>query len=215
MPRIRVHSIFTSLDGYAAGPDQDADNPLGVGGQRLTGWIFDTAYGRAMLGQEGGTTGIDDSWIRRGDVGIGAHVMGRNMFGPVRGEWPDYSWTGWWGPNPPYHHDVFVLTHYPRPSLVMEGGTTFHFVTDGLEAALARASEAAGGQDVRIGGGAATIRAALAAGLVDELHVAVPPVLLGAGERLWDADGAWPSGYAVVEREASDAVTHYRFERAS
>jgi dihydrofolate reductase len=136
------------------------------------------------------------------------------MFGPVRGEWPDYSWTGWWGPNPPYHHDVFVLTHYARPSLAMEGGTTFHFVTDGLEAALDRATEAAGGQDVRIGGGAATIRAALAAGLVDELHVAVSSVLLGAGERLWEADGVWPSGYTVVEREASDAVTHYRFERS-
>jgi dihydrofolate reductase len=214
MTRIRVHSIFTSLDGFAAGPDQDADNPLGVGGQQLTGWIFATEFGHAMMGKTGGTTGIDDAWLRRGDVGIGAHVMGRNMFGPVRGPWPDESWTGWWGPNPPYHHEVFVLTHYPRPSFEMEGGTTFHFVTDGLEAAIARATEAAGGQDVRIGGGAATLRAALAAGIVDELHVAVAPVTLGAGERLWDPSGDWPSGYTVVEREASDAVTHYRFERA-
>lgn len=214
MSRIRVHSIFTSLDGFAAGPDQDEDNPLGVGGQRLTGWIFATEYGHAMMGRTGGTTGIDDAWLRRGDVNIGATVMGRNMFGPVRGPWPDESWTGWWGPNPPYHHDVFVLTHHARPPLPMEGGTTFHFVTDGFDAAIARATEAAAGRDVRIGGGASTIRTALAAGIVDELHVAVVPVTLGAGERLWDPAGEWPGGYAVVEREMSDAVTHYRFERA-
>lgn len=213
MTRIRAHSIFLSLDGYGAGPAQDADNPLGVGGQAMTAWIFATARGRQMIGGEGGTTGIDDAWLRRGDVNIGATVMGRNMFGPVRGPWPDYDWRGWWGEEPPYHHPVFVLTHYERPPLEMIG-TTFHFVTGGLEQALELATEAAGDQDVRIGGGVSTLRACLAEGIVDEIHVAVTPVVLGAGERLWDPTGGWPHGYSVVEREASDAVVHYRLERA-
>lgn len=214
MPRIRVHCFSVSLDGFGAGPDQGPEDPLGVGGHLLHEWLFDTAYGRAMAGEDDGSTGVDDAWLHRGDAGVGATVMGRNMFGPVRGAWSDESWTGWWGSDPPFHHDVFVLTHHERPPLLMAGGTTFHFVTDGLEPALAQAAEAAGDLDVRIGGGAATVRTALARGLVDDLHVVVVPVLLGAGERLWDADGSWPHDYALVEHEASDAVTHYRFARS-
>jgi len=213
MTRIRAHSIATSLDGFAAGPRQSESAPLGEGTEGLHSWVFETAFGRAMIGRDGGTTGVDDAWLRRGDVNVGATVMGRNMFGPVRGPWPDYSWRGWWGEEPPYHHPVFVLTHHERPPLEMTG-TTFHFVTEGLDRAIALASEAADGQDVRIGGGVSTLRQALSIGVVDEIHVAVAPVVLGAGERLWDPAGAWPRGYTLVEREASDAVTHYRFERA-
>lgn len=212
MQRIRVHSFSTSLDGFAAGPRQSEAAPLGEGAEPLHRWVFDSAYGREMIGSDGGSTGVDDAWLRRGDVGIGATVMGRNMFGPVRGPWPDLSWTGWWGLEPPYHHDVFVLTHHAREPLEMAGGTTFHFVTGGLGAALDLAREAANGRDVRIGGGVATVRAALAERLVDSLHVAVVPAVLGAGERLWEPGGAWPDGYAVVETEASPAVLHVRLE---
>jgi dihydrofolate reductase len=211
--RVRVHSLAVSLDGYAAGRDQSPDAPIGVGGERLHAWFWDTRHGRAMIGEAGGSTGVDHEWLTRGDEGIGATVMGRNMFGPVRGPWPDESWTGWWGEEPPYHHPVFVLTHHARPALEMAGGTTFHFVTDGLHAALDRASAAAEGGDVRIGGGAATVRAALREGLVDELHLAVVPVLLGSGERLVEDLGAWPAGYSCVEIAASDAVAHFRFVR--
>ena len=214
MSRIRVHSIAVSLDGYAAGAEQSIDAPMGVRGERLHPWVFDTAYGRAMIGQPGGTTGVDDAWLRRGDVGIGATVMGRNMFGPVRGEWPDYSWRGWWGEEPPYHHPVFVLTHHARPPLEMTG-TTFHFVTDGLESALAQASEAAEGRDVRIGGGASTIAAALRGRLVDEVHLAIVPTVLGDGESPYADAGAWPEGYTCVEREVGEGPLHVRFERAA
>ena len=212
MPRIRVHSIAVSLDGFAAGAHQTIDAPMGEGGRQLHPWVFDTAFGRAMIGSEGGTTGVDDAWLRRGDAGIGATVMGRNMFGPVRGEWPDYSWRGWWGEEPPYHHPVFVLTHYARPPLEMTG-TTFHFVSDGLESALAQATEAAEGLDARIGGGASTVAAALRGGLVDEIHLAVVPVLLHAGERLYDDVGGWPEGYTCVETAAGEGALHVRFER--
>jgi dihydrofolate reductase len=205
MPKVRVHNIAVSLDGYAAGPDQSLDNPLGVGATRLHEWVFATRFGRSMLGEEGGSEGVDNDFLERGVVGIGATVMGRNMFGPVRGPWPDEDWTGWWGEDPPYHHPVFVLTHHPRASLRMKGGTTFHFVTDGPRAALDRAFEAAGGQDVRIGGGPATIQHYLRAGLVDELHVAIVPVLLGAGERLLSDI---PDTYRQVELVASDSVAH-------
>ena len=211
MARVRVHNLSVSLDGYAAGPAQSPEAPLGVGGERLHAWIWDTRYGRAMIGESDGSMGVDDRWLVRGDEGIGATVMGRNMFGPVRGEWPDLAWTGWWGEEPPFHHPVFVLTHHPRPTLEMLGGTTFHFVTDGLEDALARASAAAAGGDVRLGGGVATVRAALGARLVDDLHLALVPVLLGAGERLFDGLGPWPDGYACAEIAASDAVAHLRF----
>jgi dihydrofolate reductase len=166
-----------------------------------------------MIGQEGGSTGTDDSWLRRGEVNVGATVMGRNMFGPVRGPWLDDSWVGWWGDEPPYHHPVFVLTHHARPPLEMAGGTTFHFVTDGLDSALRQATEAAAGRDVRLGGGVATVRDALRRGLVDELHVPVVPVLLGSGERLWEDVGTWPLGYTCTRIESSDAVAHMLFER--
>ena len=207
MPKLRVHNIATSLDGFAAGPAQDLEHPLGVGGERLHEWIFETRYGRAMIGEQGGTEGTDDAFLRRGDDNIGATVMGRNMFGPIRGGWADSSWSGWWGDEPPYHHDVFVLTHHPRPDLAMKGGTTFHFVTDGLNSALSQAFAAAAGKDVRLGGGVSTIRAALSAGLVDELHIAVAPLLLGSGEPLFAGNAT--AGYQVSEFTPSDRVTHY------
>ena len=213
MPKLRVHNIAMSLDGFAAGPDQSLEHPLGVGAEALHGWIFETRYGRAMIGQEGGSNDIDDEFLRRGDDNIGATVMGRNMFGPIRGPWPDDSWTGWWGEEPPYHHDVFVLTHHARPDLPMKGGTTFHFVTDGLTAAVDQAFAAAGGRDVRLGGGTATIRAALSAGLVDELHVAVAPVLLRRGESLFAGDAA--ANYQVVDYTPSPAVAHYRLTKSA
>jgi len=213
VPKLRAHNIAMSLDGYAAGPDQDVDHPLGVGGEELHTWVFETRSGRAMLGQEGGTEGVDDEFMRRGDDNIGATVMGRNMFGPIRDAWPDESWKGWWGDEPPYHHDVFVLTHHPRADLPMKGGTTFHFVTDGIEAALTRAFESAGGRDVRLGGGMATIKEYARAGLLDEMHVAEVPVLLGAGERVFDGDAF--AGYEVVEFVASAGVAHYRLARKS
>ncbi|MGH8986705.1 MAG: dihydrofolate reductase family protein, partial [Acidimicrobiia bacterium] len=156
MPKLRVHNFTISLDGYAAGPDQSVDNPLGVGGKRLHEWAFATRRGRQMLGQDGGDEGLDNAFWAQGDIGIGATIMGRNMFGPIRGPWHSAEWTGWWGDEPPYHHPVFVLTHHPRPSIPMQGGTTFHFVDDGIEAALERALAAADGNDVRLGGGAAT-----------------------------------------------------------
>jgi dihydrofolate reductase len=214
MPKLRVHNLSVSLDGYAAGPDQSLKDPLGVGGERLHEWVFATPTGRAMLGEEPGDnrgSTIDDEMIAVGDAGIGATIMGRNMFGPIRDEWPDESWTGWWGDNPPYHHQTFVLTHHPRPSVEMAGGTVFHFVTDGIEAALERAFEAAAGLDVRLGGGSATIQQYLRAGLVDEMHVAIVPILLGGGERLLDNVG--DSGLEAVSLVASPAVAHVRLVR--
>ena len=213
MANLRVHNLAISVDGYAAGPDQTMDNPLGVGGERLHEWIFKTRYGRRMIGEEGGDEGLDDQFLERGDAGIGATIMGRNMFGPIRGEWSDETWKGWWGPNPPYHHPVFVLTHHPRESIPMEGGTTFNFITDGIESALAQAFAAAGGLDVRLGGGAATIQQYLKAGLVDEMHVAIVPIFLGAGERLFDHLDGGPFGYECVELVSSPSVTHARFVR--
>src|SRR5581483_1557101 len=174
-----------SLDGYVAGPDQDLDNPLGAGGEQLHEWVFKTRGWRRMTGEEGGDEGPDNDFFDRGFEGIGATIMGRNMFGPVRGEWGDETWKGWWGDDPPYHHDVFVLTHHPRSSVDMDGGTTFHFVTEGTDAALARARETAGDLDIRLGGGASVVRQYMRDGLIDELHVAVVPVFLGAGERIF------------------------------
>ena len=210
MSKLLVLNLATSLDGYSAGPDQSVDNPLGVGGERLHEWVFETRTGRQMIGREGGEEGVDDDFIARGFTGIGATIMGRNMFGPIRGPWTDDSWTGWWGDDPPYHHPVFVLTHHARPSITMQGGTTFHFVTDGIEAALDRAREAAGDEDIRLGGGAATIREYLRAGLVDELHVPIVPILLGGGERLLDDLGSAVDGYECVELTASERVVHVR-----
>jgi dihydrofolate reductase len=217
MPKLRVHNLSTSLDGYAAGPKQDTDHPLGVGGESLHEWVFATRYGRQMLGEEGGDTGAANDYLHRGDAGIGASIMGRNMFGPIRGAWPDDRWRGWWGDTPPYRHPVFVLTHHPRESFSMDGGTTFHFVTDGIEKALERAFDAANGLDVRLGGGPATIKQYLRAGLVDELHVAIAPVLLHGGERLFDytgPDGIDPYGYRCVELVASGSVAHAWIVRA-
>lgn len=214
MPGVRVHSLAMSVDGYVAGPDQSLDRPLGVGGERLHDWAFATRSFHRMHGTPGGEEGIDDDWVARGDDGIGATIMGRNMFGPVRGPWPDGAWKGWWGDDPPFRHPVFVLTHHPRAPVVMKGGTTFHFVTDGIEAALDRAIDAAGGLDVRIGGGASTVQQYLQAGLIDELHVAVVPILLGAGERLFEHLARdLPSRYERAGFAGSNAVAHVRFVR--
>jgi dihydrofolate reductase len=209
MPKLRVHSLSMSVDGFVAGPDQSLDNPLGVGGESLHTWALATRTARAELGEgEGGESGVDDDMWRRGTDGIGATIMGRNMFGPVRGPWPDESWTGWWGPNPPYHHPVFVLTHHVRPPIEMDGGTTYHFVDDGIESALKQAFDAAGGADVRIGGGASTVRQYLAAGLVDELHVPIAPVLLGSGERLFEGLDPLPESYEIAEVSQGEGATH-------
>ncbi|HEX6311216.1 MAG TPA: dihydrofolate reductase family protein [Acidimicrobiia bacterium] len=215
MPKLRIHNFAISLDGYAAGPDQSLDDPLGVGGTRLHEWAFATRAGRRSHGMQGGAEGIDDDFVARGEAGIGATIMGRNMYGPVRGPWGDDPWTGWWGDAPPFHHPVFVLTHHSRPSVAMEGGTTFHFVTDGIEAALERAFEAANGEDVRLGGGAATIQEYLRARLVDEMHLAIVPIFLGGGERLFDHLDGGPEGYGCAELVASPAVAHARFTRRS
>jgi dihydrofolate reductase len=213
VPKLRVHNFSVSLDGYAAGPDQSRETPLGVGGEELHNWMFETRTWHQMSGEEGGEEGVDDRFAAAGEVGLGATIMGRNMFGPIRGDWTDEVWKGWWGDNPPYHHPTFVLTHYPHESITMEGGTVFHFVTDGPEAALERAHEAADGQDVRLAGGAAAIRQYLRAGLVDEMHLAYSPLLLGSGERLWsDLDDA-PEGYEIAEFVGTPAALHVRFVR--
>ncbi len=194
------------------GADQSLENPLGVRGTHLHEWAFATRSWRRIHGMEGGDEGIDDDFIARGDDGIGATIMGRNMFGPIRGPWLDEEWTGWWGEDPPFHHPVFVLTHYARPSLRMKGGTSFHFVTDGIQAALARAFDAAADKDVCLGGGAGTIQQYLRAGLVDDLHVAIVPILLGGGERLFENLGTL-DGYECVELVASQSVAHVRLAR--
>ncbi len=184
MSKLRVSAFGLSIDGFGAGPDQSLDNPLGVGGMGLHNWFFPTRTFQKMHGGGDGTTGVDDDFAAQAMANIGAWILGRNMFGPVRGPWPDENWKGWWGDEPPYHVPVFVLTHHPRPSLTMQGGTTFHFVTEGIHEALKRAKEAAGANDVRVGGGPATIRQYLRAGLIDEMHLAISPVVLGSGEPL-------------------------------
>jgi dihydrofolate reductase len=257
-PKLRVHNFSLSLDGCAAGPNQSADHPLGVGGHRLHEWAFATRTFRQMHGMDGGGVDLDDAFAARGQVGIGATIMGRNMFGPIRGPWgsedsrgePDglagrvprgmvwrgrakragggggwgaegrsepfegshVNWKGWWGDNPPFHHPVFVLTHHSRPSITMRGGTTFYFVTDGIRAALDRALEAADGNDVGVGGGAATIQQYLRAGLIDEMHLVIVPILLGSGERLFDHLDGGP--YKCVEFLSSPSVVHVRFTRS-
>jgi dihydrofolate reductase len=208
MPKLRVHNFSVSLDGYGAGPDQSRATPLGVGGEELHDWFVDTRTFMAMTGKEGGRTGVDDEFASRGFANVGACILGRNMFGPVRGPWPDDEWKGWWGKNPPYHAPVYVLTHHERPSVEMEGGTTFHFVTDGIHAALERAMAAAGGKDVQLGGGVATIRQYLEARLIDELHVAIAPRLLGSGEHLWAGLDLPALGYRCVEHVPSQRATH-------
>jgi dihydrofolate reductase len=213
MAKLRSHNLAISLDGYMAGPSQSLEHPLGVGGVRLHDWVFATRTGRQMIGTEGGDTGVDDDYVAQGDAGVDATIIGRNAFGPVRGPWDDSDRMGWWGDNPPYHHPVFVLTHHPHPPIPMQGGTTFHFVTDGIEAAHERAFEAAEGADVRLGGGAETVQQYLRAGLLDELHVVIVPVLLGRGERLFDHLDGGPEGYECVEFVSSPAVVHVRRAR--
>jgi dihydrofolate reductase len=207
-PRLRVQSFAISLDGFGAGPSQDLQHPLGVNGPELMEWFFHTRAWRTMHGEADGDTGVDNEIAERGFAGFGAWILGRNMFGPVRGPWPDESWKGWWGDEPPYHTPVFVLTHHARPALRMAGGTEFHFVTDGIHAALEQAKSAAGGRDVRLGGGVATIRQYLQAGLIDELHLAVRPVLLGAGEHLLHGIDMRSLGYECVESVAGERATH-------
>ncbi len=209
MSKLRVPTFSISLDGYGAGPNQDLANPLGVGGVALHEWFFATRTFRKMHGQDGGATGIDDDFAARGFHNIGAWIMGRNMFGPIRGPWPDNVWKGWWGDNPPFHTPVFVLTHHPRASIEMAGGTTFHFVTDGIHAALERAVAAANGRDVRLGGGVATIRQYLRAGLIDEMHLAMSPVLRGSGESLLEGIDAPNLGYQCTEHVSTPNVTHF------
>jgi dihydrofolate reductase len=213
VPKLRVHNFSISLDGYAAGEDQSLDEPLGVGGEQLHNWLVATPTFHKIFGEEGGEESVDDRFAAAGEIGVGATIMGRNMFGPIRGDWPDDEWKGWWGDEPPYHHQTFVLTHHPRTSITMKGGTVFHFVTDGIQAALDRAFEAADGQDVRLGGGASTIQQYLRAGLVDEMHLAYAPLLLGSGERLWEGLDEAPAGYDIAEFVATPAALHVRFVR--
>ncbi len=217
MAKLRVHNIAMSIDGYMAGPDQAVDNPLGVGGTRLHEWVFASRTGRQMFGLDFGgvAESIDDEFIRAGAAGVGATIIGRNMFGPIRGPWGDGNWTGWWGDEPPYHHPVFVLTNHPREPIQMQGGTTFKFVTDGIDSALERAFEAANGNDVRLGGGAITIQQYLRAGLIDEMHVAIVPIMLCSGERLFDHLDGGPTGYECVQFVTSSTVAHASFTRTS
>ena len=208
MSKLRVQSFAISIDGYGAGPDQDLQNPLGVNGPDLMEWFFHTRVWRRMHGQTDGETGVDNEMAELAFANVGAWILGRNMFGPVRGPWPDESWKGWWGDEPPYHTPVFVLTHHARPPLTMAGGTEFRFVTEGIHAALAQAKTAAGGRDVRVGGGVSTIRQYLRGGLIDELHLAIRPVLLGAGEHLLNGIDLRALGYECEKSVAGERATH-------
>jgi dihydrofolate reductase len=214
MSKLRVNCFAISLDGYGAGPSQSMSEPLGVGGEGLHRWFIPTETFRSyVLGKDGGTTGIDNDFAKRGTENLGAWILGRNMFGPVRGPWPDDSWKGWWGDTPPYRCDVFVLTHHPRDSFEMDGGTRFHFVTDGILSALQKAKAAAKGKDIRVGGGVATVREYLYAGLIDEMHLAVSPVLLGGGEHLWSGIDLPKLGYEQTEYVPSELAAHYVFRK--
>ncbi len=213
MSKVRVAAFSISIDGFGAGPRQDLQNPLGVRGMELHGWFFPTDVFKKMQGQSSGSTGVDNQVAAQSFEDVGAWILGRNMFGPVRDAWKDDSWKGWWGPNPPYHTPVFVLTHYARAPLEMEGGTTFYFVTDGVESALKQAKEAAGGKDVRIGGGVSVLRQYLVAGLIDEMHLAVSPVLLGEGENLFAGMNLHQLGYTLSRTEAGENATHVFVEK--
>jgi len=214
MSSIRVASFALSLDGYGAGPGQSLENPLGRGGMALHGWAVATrTFRQRVLGFDSGETGVDDDFVARGFRNVGAWILGRNMFGPVRGPWPDDSWKGWWGDEPPYRCPVFVLTHHARAPIEMNGGTTFHFVTDGIEAALSRAVAAAKGQDVRIGGGVSTIRQYLQARSIDEMHLAIAPVLLGSGEHLFAGFDLPALGYECIEHVPTRSATHVVLRR--
>jgi len=208
MSKVRVAGFSVSADGYGAGPEQSLEHPLGKRGDELHTWFFGTRTFRAMIGEDGGSEGVDERFAKRSMEGFGAFILGRNMFGPIRDDWTDDTWKGWWGDNPPYHAPTFILTHYPREPIVMEGGTTFYFVTDDIESALRQAKAAAGALDVKIGGGVSTIRQYLAAGLIDELHLAVSPVVLGQGELLLRDLDLPALGYRVTESVGSAAALH-------
>jgi dihydrofolate reductase len=208
MTRVRVAAFSLSIDGFGAGPDQSLENPLGKGGMAVHQWFFPTRTFRAMIGKDDGTTDTDDRYGAAGMAGFGAFILGRNMFGPIRGEWPDEEWKGWWGPNPPYHAPTFILTHYARAPIVMEGGTTFHFVTGGIEEALEKAKRAAGDKDVKIGGGVSTVRQYLKAGLIDEMHFAISPVVLGRGEAMFEGIDLPALGFSVKSRETTQQAMH-------
>ncbi len=213
MSKLTVRSFSVSFDGYGAGPEQSLEHPLGVGGFDLHQWLFATRTFKTMVGQPGGETGVDNGFAERGFENVGAWILGRNMFGPIRGPWPDDQWKGWWGDEPPYRTPVFVLTRHPRPSIDMAGGTTFHFVTEGIEAALERARAAAGGKDVRVGGGASTIRQYLEARRIDDLHLAVAPALLGRGESLFAGLDLPTLGYQVAQTTPGERATHLLITR--
>jgi dihydrofolate reductase len=208
MPKVRVSAFAVSLDGYAAGPNQSLDNPLGVRGPELFEWFFSTRTWKQMHGEEGGSTGVDNEWAQRAMENVGAWILGRNMFGPVRGPWPDESWKGWWGEEPPYHVPTFVLTHHSRKSVEMKGGTTFHFVTDGIQTALQCAKDVAKERDVRIGGGVATIKQYLSAKLIDELHLAFRPILMGSGENLFAGIDMTALGYRCAQSVSTEHALH-------
>ena len=208
MTKVRVGGFSVSLDGFGAGPEQSLENPLGKRGLELHQWFFGTRMFRTMIGKSGGSDGVDEAYAHRSMDGFGAFILGRNMFGPVRGEWPDDQWKGWWGDNPPYHAPTFVLTHYPRPPIEMLGGTTFHFVTDGIESALQKAREAAGAKDVKIGGGVETVRQYVQAGHVDEIHLAFAPIALGQGESLFSSLDLRALGYRTSEHVPTERATH-------
>ncbi|TGQ73192.1 MAG: dihydrofolate reductase [Mesorhizobium sp.] len=214
MSKLRVNAFTLSLDGYGAGPDQSLDNPLGVGGEDLHKWMTKTRSFYRMIGKEGGTTDTDDDFAVRSFDNLGAWILGRNMFAPSRGDWPDDSWKGWWGPNPPYHVPTFILTHHKRAPIEMEGGTTFFFVTDGIHSALEQAKEAAGGKDVRVGGGVSTLRQYLQEKLIDEMHLAVSPLLLGSGEHLFAGLDMLKLGYRCTGQVATADATHVMIGRA-
>lgn len=213
MSKVRVASFSVSIDGFGAGVRQDLQNPLGIRGPEMFSWFFQTEVFKKMYGQDGGSTGVDNQMAERAFENVGAWILGRNMFGPVRGPWPDDSWKGWWGDEPPYHTPVFVLTHYLREPLVMKGGTTFYFISDGIESALRQAREAAAGKDVRIGGGVATIRQYLLAGLIDEMHLAMSPMLMGEGEHLFAGINLHQLGFRVDRALAGENATHLLLHR--
>jgi dihydrofolate reductase len=216
MSKLRVQSFAVSIDGFGAGPSQSLQNPLGVRGPELMEWFFPTRFFRRMhAARDDGETGTDNAMAEQGFVNLGAWILGRNMFGPVRGPWPDESWRGWWGEEPPYHVPVFVLTHYPRAPLKMEGGTEFRFVTDGIHAALEQAKAAAGGRVVRLGGGVSTVRQYLQAGLIDELHLAIRPVLMGSGEALWQGVDLYALGYECAKHVAGERALHVFLRKRS
>jgi len=208
MSKVRVQCFGVSVDGFGAGPNQSLDNPLGERGKDMMGWFFPTKVFRAMTGQGGGEAGVDNAMAEDGMKNLGAWILGRNMFGPVRGPWPDESWKGWWGDEPPYHVPAFVLTHFPRKSIPMKGGTEFFFVTDGIEAALERAKAAAGGRDVRIGGGVSTVRQYLQKRLIDELHLVVSPFVMGSGESLFQGLDLRALGYHCDRHVPGERAMH-------